>query len=410
MALDTMKYIMDELEHPEKNLKFIHIAGTNGKGSCCEIITNILINAGYKVGKFISPHLIKYNERISIQNECISDYEFETLKERVEPIINNYNLKHECSASLFDLFTAIAILYFYEKECDFVVFEAGLGGLNDSTNVINSIVSIITSIGYDHMELLGNTLTKIANQKAGIIKENSDTIFALSEDSNTNAVIEQTCIAKHSKLHIADSKNIQNYLYDNNSQKFDYKKYKNLVINLKGEKQVLNSIIAIECIRILKEKKYIISDEAIYKGLSTVIHKGRFEIINDKPLMVYDGAHNLPAIENFINSVNMYYKDSKKVFVISILNIKDYKAILKAFLAEGDSVFIFTDGSSNKSYFPKEKLLNEAQKYSNNSKLLAMSLEDAIELTYREYNNYAIFFVGTLCVYNIVTDKIKSLK
>ena len=126
--------------------------------------------------------------------------------------------------------------------------------------------------------------------------------------------------------------------------------------------------------------------------------------------MVYDGAHNLPAIENFINSVNMYYKNSKKVFVISILNIKDYKAILKAFLAEGDSVFIFTDGSSNKSYFPKEELLNEAQKYSNNSKLLAMSLEDAIELAYREYNNYAIFFVGTLCVYNIVTDKIKSLK
>ena len=152
-----MKYFMNEFNHPEKDLKVIHIAGTNGKGSCTEMITNILINAGYRVGKFISPHLIKYNERISIQNKNITNIEMEEIIEKIKPKIDKYNRANDTKVTLFELETTMAIVHFYENNCDFVVLETGLGGLYDCTNIVNPIVSIITSIGYDHMHILGNT-------------------------------------------------------------------------------------------------------------------------------------------------------------------------------------------------------------------------------------------------------------
>lgn len=177
-SLHAMQYFMKEYDNFEKDMKFIHIAGTNGKGSCTEMITNILVKQGYKVGKFISPHLIKYNERISINNVNISDEDLRKLVEELEPKINRYNKENNIDVTLFELETTMALLYFYRNNVDFVVLETGLGGLYDCTNVITKpLVSIITSIGYDHIQILGNTLTEIAAQKAGIIKENSNTVI-----------------------------------------------------------------------------------------------------------------------------------------------------------------------------------------------------------------------------------------
>ena len=162
-SLHAMQYFMKEYDNFEKDMKFIHIAGTNGKGSCTEMITNILVKQGYKVGKFISPHLIKYNERISINNVNISDEDLRKLVEELEPKINRYNKENNIDVTLFELETTMALLYFYRNNVDFVVLETGLGGLYDCTNVITKpLVSIITSIGYDHMHILGNTLPEIA--------------------------------------------------------------------------------------------------------------------------------------------------------------------------------------------------------------------------------------------------------
>ena len=406
-TLNGMEYFMDEFNHPERNLKVIHIAGTNGKGSSAEMITNILINAGYKVGKFIGPHLIKYNERISIQNKNISDIEIEELIEIIQPKIDKYNKISETKVTLFELLTTMAILYYYENNCDFVVLETGLGGLYDCTNIADSLISVITSIGYDHMHILGNSLIEIAENKAGIIKENSDTIFALSEDNDVNNKIEETCKIKNNKLHVVDIKDIKNYSYNEKYQKFDYKEYKEILVNLKGEKQLLNSSIAIECMKVLKEKGYIISDEAIRDGLKTVIHKARFETINNKPLMIYDGAHNKPAVENFINSVNMYYKNHEKVYIVSILKTKDYKTILKDLLKDYKSTFIFTSGNNKDKYVSKEELLESAKMYTENKSLYCYELEDAIDIVKEKYEKNVIFFVGSFYIYGTVIDKLK---
>lgn len=407
-SLSAMEYFMEEFNHPEDQLKIIHIAGTNGKGSCTEMITNILIKSGYKVGKFISPHLIKYNERISIQNKNITDEEMTKLIEKLEPKINRYNSISNFKVTLFELETIMAILYFKENNCDFVVLEAGLGGLYDCTNIVNPIMSIITSIGYDHMNILGNTLEEIAKQKAGIIKENSETIYIEQDEKDVNEKIINKCKDKNNRLHLIKKEYIKNYTYNNDFQKIDYKEYKDVQISLKGEKQIYNASICIECAKILRNKNYKISEKSIRDGIKTVIHKGRFETINDTPLIIYDGAHNKPAIENFKRSVKMYYTNTKKVYIISILKTKDYKSILEELLEDEEAIFIFTDGNDREAYVEKEILLEVSKKYTNNNKIYIQELDKAIELIKEKYEEYVTFIVGSFYIYGAVIEKLKE--
>lgn len=411
-SLAGMNFLMREFGSPEKKLKVIHIAGTNGKGSCAEMMTNILIKAGYRVGKFIGPHLEKYNERISIQNENIKDDEMAKLILKIQPKIDKYNKENEMKVTLFELLTTMSILCFYENNCDFVVLETGLGGLYDCTNVVNPLVSIITSIGYDHMHILGNSLVEIGKQKAGIIKENSQTVFALSEDMEVNKMIEETCFERNNELHVVDKIDIKNYSYNQEFQKFDYKQYKDIHINLKGEKQLLNSSICIECVSILRKLGYCISDEALRDGLKTVVHKGRFEIINQNPLMIFDGAHNKPAIDNFLNSVKMYYENYKKVYIISILKTKDYTMILKGLLKEDDSIFVFTDGNDKEKFVSKEIMYDFAKEHTKDKEMYKKNLEETIDFIKENYTNHVTFFVGSFYVYGDVVKKIdyKKLK
>lgn len=409
-TLKAMEFFMEKFNHPEKRLKFIHIAGTNGKGSTAEMLTNILIKAGYKVGKFMSPHLVKSTERMSVQNKDITYEEMEKLINRIQPEIEEYQKMNNTKVTLFELETTMAMIYFAENNCDLVILETGLGGLYDCTNIVSPLISVITSIGYDHMKVLGNTLVEIAEQKAGIIKENSETVFALSEEKDVNEKVKQTCLEKHNKLHTVKKEDIKNYEYNQEYQKFDYKEYKKITVNLKGEKQIINASICIECIQILRDKSYEISEEALRSGLNTVIHKGRFEIIHQKPLMIFDGAHNKPAIENFVNTVNMYYKNNSKVYIISILNSKDYDMILKNLLKEDKSVFIFTDGNNKESYVAKEELLKTAKKYTENSKLYSYELKEAIDFVCKNYENDVVFFVGSFYIYGTVQKLLKGYK
>lgn len=399
LNLNAMSYFLEEFKHPEREFKIIHIAGTNGKGSCTEMMTNILVKAGYKVGKFISPHLIKYNERISIDNKMISDEEMESLINEINYRMEKY--KNVITLTFFELETMMALLYFSKNKCDFAVLETGLGGLLDCTNCCNSMISIITSIGYDHMHILGNTLAEIAYQKAGIIKENAETVF-VEQEEEVNSVIKETCLEKNNNLHLINDKDILNYSYDERYQKFDYKEYKNILVNLKGKKQCLNATICLECVEILKNKGYEISKEAVIEGLKTVIHKGRFEVISNNPTIVYDGGHNKPAIENLKNTIDMYYKENKKVFVISILKTKDYHSILKELLKYENATFIFTSGNDAKRFVSKEELLNIANEYSKNEKKYAMEIEEVIAEVKEKYQEYVTFIVGSFYIYGVV--------
>ena len=407
-TLGTVIYFMKKYNNPEKSLKIIHIAGTNGKGSCVEMISNVLTCAKYKVGKFISPHLVEYNERICVNNKEITDTELEKLITELMPEVEKYNKEHNNNVTLFELEIIMALIYFYRKNCDFVVLETGLGGLYDSTNIVNPIVSVITSIGYDHMHILGNTLSEIAVQKAGIIKENSNTIF-ISQDDEVNKVIENTCKAKNNTLHLIKEQDISNYSYDENYQKFDYRNYKNVLVNLKGKKQIYNASICLECMQILKDKGYTISENSIRRGLSTAIHKARFEKLNENPTIIYDGAHNKPAMQNLINSVNMYYKNNKKVFIVSILKTKDYKGMLGELLQDKKATYIFTSGNSKERYVQGEVLANtkEIMKEAN---IQVKNLKDSIYYSVKNYKDSTIFIVGSFYVYGDVINILKEIK
>ena len=407
-TLTAMKFFVEEFDHPEKTLKAIHIAGTNGKGSCVEIMTNILTKAGYKVGKFLSPHLIKYNERISIGNKNITDEEMKELIKTIHPKIEKYNKMSNIPITLFELETIMALLYFKNKRCDFVVLETGLGGKNDCTNIVNPIVSIINSISYDHIHILGKTLKEIAEQKAGIIKPNSNTVFIKQKEKEVNEIIEETCKKNNNKLHLIKKEDIKNYSYNSQYQKIDYKNYKNILINLKGKKQINNASLCIETIEILKEKGYKISEEAIKKALKTVVHKARFEIIKKDPLIIYDGAHNKKAIKNFKHSVDMYYKKENKVYIVSILKTKDYDSMVKELMKDKNSIFIFTDGNNKDKYVAKEELLRCSKKYTTNKNLYTYELNEAIELIMKKYKTHVTFIVGSFYIYETILEKIKE--
>lgn len=404
-TLEAMKYFMEKLNHPEENLKFIHIAGTNGKGSCTEMMTNIFFKSGYKVGKFISPHLIKYNERISVNNINITNQEMEKIIIQLDPLIKEYNNNHDNNVTLFELETTMAIIYFKMQRCDIVVMEVGMGGLYDCTNIIYPEVSIINSIGYDHMKILGNSLEEIAFQKAGIIKKNSNTIY-ISQNESVDKVIIDKCKSENNKLHMINKEEVENYSYNKDFQTFDYKQYKNVKIKLKGKSQIYNASICLEAVEILKNK-YNLPEEKVREALETVIHKGRFETIHENPTVIYDGGHNELAIKNFINSVNMYYKNTKKVFIISLLKSKDYKTILKLLVKNNENIYIFTNGNSKERYWDKEILKNEAISLDGKN-VMGIELEEAIKKSLRKYKDYTIFIVGSFYIYGDVIKYINE--
>lgn len=408
-SLDAMQYFMNEYNNFQNEMNFIHVAGTNGKGSCVEMISNILVKQGYKVGKFISPHLIRYNERISINGTEITNEEMSELIEELKPKIEKYNDNKKVNITLFELETTMALLYFYRKKVDYVVLETGLGGLYDCTNVITKpLVSVITSIGYDHMHILGNTLEEIAYQKAGIIKENSNTVF-FEQSKEINKVFANVCKEKNNNLYLITEDEIQNYKYDNEYQYFDYGEYKNIAVILKGKKQTQNAAICIETMKILKKLGHNVTEYSIREGLKTVIHRARMEVLNKSPLIIYDGAHNEPAIENLQSMVNMYYNNFKRIYIVSILERKDYEKMIQLLMQDEEAEFIFTSGNDPQRYATKEKLYKVALKYKKNQKIRTEDLEKAIDDVFKGNNNVANFIVGSFYTYGTVINKIRKM-
>ncbi len=407
-TLDAIKYFVEELDHPEKKLKIVHLAGTNGKGSVCEMISTVLEQAGYKVGLFMSPHIVRFNERIRVNHQEILDEEIEELTSIMEPIVTKYNQTHEVHVTLFEIETAMALLYFVKNKCDIVVLETGLGGLVDCTNVVAPILSIITSIGYDHMDILGNTLEEIAIQKAGIIKENSETIF-VEQEKSVNEIIEETCKEKNNTLHLIKQEDWSNVSLKGEEQVFDYKNYKQIGINLKGNKQVPNACIVLEALEILKKNGYEIPKETIQEGLKTVVHKARFEQIYEEPTIIFDGGHNEAAIRNLIETIEQYYKNDDKIYILSILKTKDYKTVIKELMEDNKAIFIFTDGTKEqdevKCYVKKEELYNEALQYRKEN-LFMDSLENALSKCKTEYKDKTIFVVGSFYTYSEVIENL----
>lgn len=404
-TLDAMKWIMNEFSNPQNKNHFIHVAGTNGKGSVCEMITAALVSSGYKVGKFISPYLINFNEQITINNEPITDEEISEILTPLSEKIEEYRTEHE--VKWFEITTSIALIYFAKKKCDFVVLEAGLGGINDCTNIVKSDISIITSIGYDHMDILGDTIEKIATHKSGIIKENSNVIC--QEDCKGIDIIRDTCKSKNANLHEICKKDIEDLGINKDYQILNYKKYHNVEINLKGKKQLENASICLACMDILKASGYDILDEKVLEGLKKVVHPGRFEMLNESPKIIFDGGHNEEAIRNLTNTITQYVAENR-YYIFSILKTKDYETVLKILLKDEKANFIFTDGNDKNRYVSKEKLYEFAKKIDNKNRIKTMELKDAIKYAYNELQNEMVAVVGSFYIYQDVKEILKELK
>ncbi|MER2064625.1 MAG: Mur ligase family protein, partial [Alkalibacterium sp.] len=310
-SLNRMHKLLDKLGNPEKNLSFVHIAGTNGKGSTASFMAQILIKAGMKTGVFTSPHLEVVNERIRINDAFISDEDFIKVTEKVAAVVDA--VEEECGERLysFEILTAVALLYYDEHMCDIVVLEAGIGGRLDATNTIPvPEVAIITSIGMDHTKMLGETLEKIAGEKAGIIKENGQVVLPAFSPSIAQDFQEKAG-TRHATVRQADLNEVKNLLLNEQGSTFSYKQFEEVKVNMVGKHQVSNALLAIEAALILKEKGYGISDEAILEGIAASYWPGRMEKIHDKPTIFIDGAHNPEGVERLRESVETLFPDEK---------------------------------------------------------------------------------------------------
>lgn len=405
-TLDVMKYLMEKFGNPHKKLKCIHVAGTNGKGSVCEMLNNCLIEAGYNVGKFISPHLITFNDGICINNKPITNKEVEDILISLTKYIDEYNKAHEIPVKWFEVITSLVFIYFEKKKCDFVILETGLGGEVDCTNIAEPLISIITTIGYDHMDILGHKIEDIATQKAGIIKKNSETIFI--DQPEVTKIIMDKCKKENNKLNLINKNDITNYSYTDEFQCFDYKNYKNVEVNLKGKVQTYNASQCLEALEILKKKGYIIPETAIKNGLKTIVHRARMEKICDNPTIIFDGGHNENAIKNLKQNIEQYYKNQKRVYIISILKTKDHNTIIQELSEDKDAIFYFTDGIPERPYVPAKNLEKEANSYIERSRIKVKTLEEAIKEAREIYKDRTIFIIGSFYVYKEVTNLFES--
>ena len=323
-GLERITELMGRLGDPQKELKFIHITGTNGKGSVSAMVTAALDAAGYRTGRFTSPHLRFYNERIHVSGKDISDEELCRLAEQVKPAVEAMEEK----PSEFEIWTAMALCYFRECKCDIVVLEVGLGGRLDSTNVIPAPeVAVITNLGLEHTEYLGDTIEKIAYEKSGIIK-NGCHVVLYGQSEEAQAVVREKCSRCGCELCITDASQQELIYSDLSGQVLNYRNRKNLRLRLLGTYQYRNAAVALDVIDALNRRGFSISEQAVEQGLANVVWPGRFEVLQDRPLVIVDGAHNPNGVEELAKCINAYLPGRKVTFVMGVMADKNYATML----------------------------------------------------------------------------------
>lgn len=412
LGLDNIRELLNLLDNPHKRLKFIHIAGTNGKGSTSAYITSMLAEAGYRVGLFTSPYLERFNERIRINNDDISDESLSditlTVKEKVEKMLKR-GFNHPTE---FEIVTAIAMQYYMEENVDFVVLEVGLGGRYDSTNVIeDSVASIITTISMDHVDILGDTLGKIAYEKAGIIKENGYVICYPQQDE-AQSVIDEVVNEKKAKLEIVAVDNINIKEISEYGCKFDFKYKKDILrdleIQLIGKHQALNASTALTAILGLKDKGIIIINEAdIRRGLKTTKWSGRLEVLRRKPGFLIDGAHNIQGIQALKNTLKDLFNYRRLILGIGILADKDVENMISELVPIADQIVV-TEANIFRA-LKAEELGELIEKYNKNY-VVERDIDKAIDKAFElADDDDLIVFSGSLYligdVRRIVTNK-----
>ena len=339
--LNRITQLLDLLGNPHERLKVIHVAGSKGKGSTAAIIASVLTHAGFKTGLYTSPHLITPRERCRIDGNLISESEITTYINKLKPAIETVSKSEFGRVSFFEIYTALAFVYFAEQETDFAVIEVGLGGRLDATNVVSPVVSVITPIGLEHTTILGKTYTEIAAEKAEIIKQGCPIALA-PQHPDARSVINK--VANERNASIVD---VNEFSEDNQdtsvtqtvkdsdfvpiAQKFDVETplehYKKLKLPLLGQHQYVNALTAIAGIECLKKRGFQISKESVYAGFENVQWHGRIQRIMSTPLVLLDGAHSPVSMDALCKTIRDYFRYNQVIFVVSILKDKELSAI-----------------------------------------------------------------------------------
>lgn len=344
LGLERMKQLMQRLGNPEKKLRFIHVAGTNGKGSTCAMLTAILMEAGKTIGTYTSPHLEEYTERFTINNERISKEEFAFYIEHISKICKEMECAGEGHPTVFEVLTALAFLYFYHKKVELVLLEVGLGGRYDATNIIEDpLLCVITAIGMDHMEYLGDTLEQIAFEKAGIIKEDCPVVL-YRQSKKVYETVQAVAEQFHAKLYYAseeavtvDIQTIQKSVFSIKNGFFEYPK---IEIQMLGQYQMANCATVLLACYALQQAGILLTEEQILSGLKKAFWNGRMEVFPGSPLVLLDGAHNVDGIEMLSKSLSAYFHQQDITLLIGILGDKEYKKMVELILPLASKVVI----------------------------------------------------------------------
>lgn len=379
--LERMNLFLKEIGNPQDKFKSIHISGTKGKGSTAAFVYSILKEAGFKVGLYTSPHLISFRERVRISNknfaeELIKEEEVCQIVAYLEPIIDKLNRESKLgNLTFFEIYTALAFLYFFQAKVDFAVLEVGLGGRLDATNTVKPLVCAVTPISFDHMDKLGNRLSDIAREKSGIIKDGTFVVTAPQEEEAMK-VIERTCLDKQAKLYkvgrdILWEKVSNDFGADPEPERFRagqifnlkgiYDEYSLLKISLLGEHQIINAATALGLIELLRNYNIFISPENIAKGFNNAYWPGRLQVISLDPLIVLDGAQNLASAVRLQKSIEDIFPLKKIILVLGISADKDIEGIGKIICPAAQKV-IFT-GTTNPRSAQPEFLKNKLSPY-----------------------------------------------
>lgn len=397
---------MERLGNPQDELQFIHVAGTNGKGSVLAYVSTVLKEAGYQVGRYVSPTLFSYLERIEINGEPVSEEIFAAQMTKVAKVVTEMVKEGLAHPTPFEIETAVAFLCFKELRCQIVALETGMGGLLDATNLITTTqIAVLTSISMDHMGFLGNTLAEIARNKAGIIKPGCH-VVTTRQKPEAMTVVEGTARRFKVPVHVADK---EDALVEESScfgQKFLYGE-EEYEISMAGVYQIENAVIALKVVEVLRELGYEISGEAIHRGMKETVWGGRFSILDKSPVFVIDGAHNPDAALKLEASIQEYFEGKTIYYIMGMFKDKDYDRVAQIAAPYAKEIMTIAT-PKNERALPAEELAKTVRKY--NSHVTAMqSLQDAVEVAYKKAKpEDVIIAFGSLSFLGEISELVKK--
>jgi dihydrofolate synthase/folylpolyglutamate synthase len=402
LGLDNIRELLERLGNPQDQLRVVHIAGTNGKGSTLAFLAGIFRESGYRAGRYVSPASFSYEERFRINEENISKkdlcFYMEKIKNVAEEMVKD-GLSHP---TMFEIETALSFLYFLDKKVDVVLLETGMGGRLDATNVVKKpIATVIASIGMDHMQFLGDTLEKIASEKAGIIKGGCP-VISYDNTKEVNEVIKNKAKQMHAKVTFVNSAGIRVLQESLNGESFSYRSsdgrwYEKIEIPLLGRHQINNAALALETLNVIKNY-YCISDFQTEDGMRKTIWRGRIEILEREPMVICDGAHNPDGAKSLLSFLQNNFTNQRLIYIMGVLSDKDYEQMVQILAPAADK--IYTVAPDNPRALSSRELCNCISKYHQNVEERQRLAECLSEVRQKAEKDDVIIICGTLSFQN----------